>query len=193
MKKDSLATFLESPTADFINLLASLFGIFGFLTGIASFPYLLGYYSDNPDRSIVAWFGSSIPLAISIPIFILSLIFVYVLYFFMLVKVYRWMYRSNYITGNTWTNHIRYFMDKPDYFSIIVFKIVGICITTLCIVLFLYPSWENLPTGSEATDKVGIGAMAVVLYIFIIPPLWWFLDQLCKAAREVGVNISTIS
>ncbi len=190
-KRKLFRFFIPSEISDFVSLIAGLIGIFGFLTGISSIPILLTtnsmQLSTTEER---AWFfNSSIPLSLSIPVFIITLLFVYGVYFLFLIRVNQRLCYLGVITPNyqndRWTAD---FDRRPgDTFSIAFFMILGGAIGFLLLRAFFYIpedffSIENLALIPLA---VFLGPLSVILFIV-------FLYWLCDAARDTASRGSEI-
>jgi hypothetical protein len=170
--------------SDIISLIASLIGIFGFLTGISSLPLLItsGNEGVNTHRQAV-WFGDSIPLSISIPVFFITLLFIYGLYFLMLIRINRWLYRIHAISPpkSGWKGRRVVDNDLGDMFSVTFFVVLGIAIGVLVARAFFDFSVQPGVDGGFVLLCLSAG---MILFLF-------FLYSLCAAAREAGAQLES--
>ena len=177
-------TLSTTRVSNILNLIASLIGIFGFITGISSLPLLITSSDQgvNAHRQAV-WFGSAIPLSISIPVFSITLLFVYGLFFLMLIRINRWLYRIHVISSPhrySWDN------SSGDNFSVMFFVVLGAAIGALVARAFF--DFSITPGVDERSASAMAGDMAVGILVGV-PLFLWFLFSLCVAARDAAARL----
>jgi hypothetical protein len=173
----------------FVSGLIGIFGfIFGFITGITSLPYMLTDVTQSPTGT-VAWFGWGIPWYVSVPIFIITLLFVYGVYFFVLVNAYRLLYRMGAVHYPRVKNR---YGDVESYvngnrFAGTFFSLLGFAIGPLLLPAFLDLSQVTIEVWLIIAVFGGI-IMLFAGFIFV-PPIWGVMWTMCEAARETALKI----
>lgn len=177
--------FLKSPISDGINLAASVIGILGFLTGMTSIPFLVNFYIGDPDIDSAVWFGGEISYSITVPLFIITYLFVFGIYYLFLVKFYKVLHHKGFIFGY----NPKYKIPTSDTFSIIFFTLVGVFLEFLVArAFFIVPGsflrfWNSIESGVRET-------FVSLFVLFVVPASIWFISILAKGAREAGTGIT---
>ena len=206
MEKSEQKSFLNGSMSDSLNLVASIIGILGFLTGVSNAPSLLA--------NTKTWFGSNIPYWVSIPVFIISLLFVYGIYFLALCRLYKWLSLRKaisrffsmlllvelflkgishlfpfkefiaYLTGTF--QELRDEKIEGNVFSIIFFILFGVGISALLFQAFfdvpVVLLWLNEFASKNASGNLYIGLSILGLVSF--------LYLLCITAQNIGYEQS---
>jgi hypothetical protein len=187
-------------------LVASIIGILGFLTGISNAPSLL--------TNAKTWFGSSIPYWVSIPVFMISLLFIYGVYFLMLCRIYKWLFARRAISeifsilflfelALQTIRHLFPFQKFIDYllqsfrilrderiegniFSVTFFMLFGIAISAL-----LFQAFFDVPaTSLWINEFVSKNINGNLYFAIIILGVFGFLYLLCITAQNTGIEQS---
>ena len=158
--------------ADSISLIASIIGIFGFLTGISSIPVWLA--GDSGNVNTANWMDK-IPFTVSITAFAITVIFVYGFYFVIAIRINRWLYSQGIIHSQLpshfhFLNSLFYNLSNPsDLFALFCLVTVGSGLGFLIIRAFF---------GEELLE---ILPYALVMLVFVI----W----LCVVAKNVATEL----
>ena len=182
--------------ADSINVIAALIGIFGFLTGISSLPLIL--LTKNGSQTDTTWFFSTISYSVAIPIFILTLVFVYGLYFVVVFKANRWLYQQNIIKRfeppglkrRDIPNYGVIYGGKPgDELSLVFFVSLGSVVGWLIVRAFLGISLDDLINVFDSSNplymtKDNAIAMNVALSLLAIMIIIGLVSWICVAAKN---------
>ena len=152
-----------SIIADSINVGAALIGIFGFLTGISTLPSFFG----------------AIPFSVSFPVFIITLVFVYGLYFAVVFKANRWLFLRGLIKRwkpphivPLYSEERKVYGSRPaDLFSVIFFASLGTAIGWL----IFYAFFISLMTNP---------ASEIILLFLALPAIIALVSWLCIVAKN---------
>lgn len=206
MEPSTKKSFLRSPMSDSLNLIASIVGILGFLTGINNIPSMIA--------NARTWFSSNIPYWVSIPVFVLSLLFVYGIYFLMLCRIYKWLYRRDAIGERfsmltvfvlsllTFRNIFqpKVFLDRivnnfeiaherkfeGNIFALFFFMFFGVAISALIFQAF-FDVPQILTLISDWTNQDANGGYIIELIVLVS---LFFLYLLCITAQNIGLEES---
>jgi len=175
------------PTGDAVNVIAAVIGIFGFISGIPSIPVWIALSSgtDQPTISVV-WFSPAIPVAIAVPVFLLSLLFVFGLYFSLLIRVFRQLFLLRIVTAPETRTYSYSNRDRSpaDTFATVFFVCIGAVLAFLLAYLFFGDALIFLLELAGPGGSPGLLLMVIVVAVGIIV----FLILLCNGARDAGVR-----
>jgi hypothetical protein len=169
---------------DVVSFVSGLIGIFGFITGITSLPYMLSDVRQSSTGAIT-WFGWNIVWYVSLPVFLITLLFVYGVYFFVLVNAYRFLYRMgaiHYPRVKDKRGNVRNY-ELGNRFTGIFFSAFG-----LAIGLLLLPAFFDLATIDEVTWTL-IFLPGSLIIVPIAGTVFVFLLLLSNSARETALKI----
>jgi hypothetical protein len=166
-----------SIIADSINVGAALIGIFGFLTGISTLPSLLS--GKGSQQTNASWFFGAIPFSVSFPVFIITLVFVYGLYFAVVFKANRWLFLRGLIKRwkpphivPLYSEERKVYGSRPaDLFSVIFFASLGTAIGWL----IFYAFFSSLMTNP---------ASEIILLFLALPAIIALVSWLCIVAKN---------
>ena len=172
-KSDSTRKSISAKSiADSISLIASIIGIFGFLTGISSIPSWL--VSNNGDSDTATWFGGRISYSVSVPVFVITIVFIFGLYFIVAIRINKWLFAQGIIHQRIGDDFffvetiIHNLSNSSDLFSLFCVVAVGSAIGYLIIRaffgedpfdtflytpgMFVFVTWLSLVAKNVATD-----------------------------------------
>lgn len=179
-----LAAKLPNWLLEVIHLIASLIGIFGFITGISSVPLLLSSANNGSPVVQTTWSGANIPYSISIPVFVISLLFVCALYYLLIVRISTWLctYGLVSLRDGQYTMQEN---ESGDWFWDVFFTVLGYAICALVFrVFFEIPSLQEL----RATEDDGMVLLGMMGAVFLTPASIIFVNSLARAARIAGAT-----